>query len=149
MASKKSRPDPPPKPEPKKKQNSLVGDKIRAGVLLSTKLRTIAQEATEHDDRPDGGGMITKSEALARLMWKMALGYTTKVHTKDKGTIETVHAPDRGMIQLIWDRIEGRAAPVNDNLQKKRKLPKKVSDANKELLNNMAKNKMTEDKNAD
>ncbi len=139
MASKKSRPDPPPKPEPKKKQNSLIGDKIRAGVVLSTKLREIAQEGTEFDNRPDGGGMITKAEALARLMWKMALGHTTKVEVADKGIIETIHAPDRGMIQLIWDRIEGRATPVNDNLHNKRKLPAKVSDANKDRLNNMAK----------
>lgn len=136
MASKKSRPDPPPKPEPKKKQNSLIGDKIRAGVVLSTKLREIAQEATEFVEGPGGDVMVTKSEALARLMWKLALGYT---EIDIKAGIEKVIGPDRGMIQLIWDRIEGRATPVNDNLHNKRKLPAKVSDANKDRLNDMAK----------
>ncbi len=144
---KKDRPKLPPKPEKKKekKQNSLIGDKSRAGRLLSSHLRKIAQEKTELVGEPSDECIGTKAEALARLMWKMALGHTTKVHTTDKGVIETVHAPDRGMIQLIWDRIEGRAVPVNEGLGKRRKLPAKVSDANKQRLNDMVPGK---DKNA-
>ena len=141
MAEKKNRPDPPPKPEPKKKKNTLIGDRSRAGIMLSTKLREIAQEETEFIKDPEGDRMVTKAEALARLMWKMALGHTTKVETADKGTIETIHAPDRGMMQLIWDRMEGRASPANENLQKKRKLPARVSEANKQRLNDMLKDK--------
>ena len=117
------------------KKNSLVGDKIRAGTLLSTHLRKIAQEPTEFIKESDGDRMGTKAEALARLMWKMALGYTT---TDVKTEKEIIHFPDRGMIQLIWDRVEGRATPVNDNLTKKRALPKKVSEESKRRLNNMA-----------
>ena len=120
------------KKEPKK--NSLIGDKIRAGTLLSTHLRKIAQEKTEFIDGPDGDQMGSKAEALARLMWKMALGYE---ETTDDGKI-TIHFPDRGMVQLIWDRMEGRAAPVNENLIKKRALPKKVSDENKKRMNELA-----------
>lgn len=136
--AKKDKPDLPPKPEKKKKQNTLLGDKIRAGVVLSTKLREIAQEETQFIKDPEGDRMVTKAEALARLMWKMALGYK-ETEIKANGVVETIHGPDRGMIQLIWDRIEGRATPVNDNLQNKRKLPDKVSDANKQRLNDMAK----------
>ena len=143
---------PPPKPEPRKKskkQKTLLGDKQRAGTILSSHLRKIAQEETEFLKDPEGDRMVTKAEALAELMWKMALGYTeTVVKAGKDGTVagaEIVHAPDRGMIQLIWDRVEGRAVPVNEGLGKRRALPKKVSDANKERLNRMAK----KDKNAD
>ena len=41
------------------------------------------------------------------------------------------------MIALIWDRIEGRATPINDNLSKGRTLPKKVSDENKKRMNEL------------
>lgn len=137
--AKKNRPDPPPRPEKKKKQGTLLGDKQRAGIMLSTKLREIAQEKTELIDGPDGECMGTKVEALTRLMWKMALGYT-ETNIKGDVAVEKIVGPDRGMMQLIWDRMEGRAAPVNDNLQKKRKLPAKVSDANKERANRIATN---------
>lgn len=131
--AKKSIPDPPPIPGPKKKK-SLLGDKRRAGLLLSSSLRTIAQEATEFIKDPEGDRMVTKAEALARLMWKMALGWTEK----NIGTgIVTVHAPDRGMMSLIFDRVEGRAVPVNSALGKRRPLPNRVSDENKKRLNNM------------
>lgn len=139
--AKKNKPDPPPKPEPRKKekQNTLIGDKIRAGTLLSSHLRKIAQEETELVKGPDGDAMATKAEALARLMWKMALGYEeTNIKDGELG-VDIVHAPDRGMMSLIFDRVEGRAAPANENLKKKRKLPAKVSDANKDRMNKIAK----------
>ncbi len=135
MADRKDKPDLPPKPEKRKvepKPTSMLGDKMRAGTLLSTHLRKIAQEATETTSE---GGMITKAEALARLMFKLALGYS---ELDVKTNIETIHAPDRGMIGLVWDRIEGRAALITDNAAKKRTLPKRVSDENKKRLNNMA-----------
>ncbi len=133
MDNRSDKPSPPPKPE--KKKPTLLGDKQRAGRLLSANLRRIAQEETEliavgtSEER-----MATKAEALARLMWSMALGYKV---VDAKSGLETVHAPDKGMIGLLWDRIEGRAGPVNDSDAKKRSLPKKVSDENKKRLNNM------------
>jgi len=39
---------------------------------------------------------------------------------------------------LIFDRMEGRAPAANENLDKRRTLPKKVSDENKIRLNNLA-----------
>jgi len=124
--------------ERQKKQNTLIGDKIRAGTLLSSYLRRIAQEETELVKAPDGERMGTKAEALARLMFKLALGYREE---DVKTGVEKIVGPDRGMIQLIWDRIEGRAAMTNDNLRKRRKLPAKVSDANKQRLNDMLRKK--------
>ena len=137
MADRKDKPDLPPKPEKKKaepKPSSMLGAKMRAGILLSTYLRNIAQEETEFLELPDGSKMGTKAEALARLMFRMALGF--KEEDVKTGEVK-IHPPDRGMIGLIWDRIEGRAVPVTGNLAKKRTLPKRVSDENRKLLNDM------------
>ena len=83
----------------------------------------------------DEGEMISKSEALARTMFTLALG-GKKVDPKTN--IETITVPDRGMIALIWDRIEGKAAPTDPTDDKKMTLPKKVSAENKKRLNSLA-----------
>lgn len=85
------------------------GHRTRAGKLLSSFIRQIAEEETEFIKDPDGNDrMVTKAEALARLMWKKALGY---VETKIVGGEETktTYHPDKQMIGMLYDRIEGRA----------------------------------------
>lgn len=85
------------------------GHRTRAGKLLSTFIRQIAEEETEFVKGADGDDrMVTKAEALARLMWKKALGY---VETKTVGGEEThtIYHPDKQMIGMLYDRIEGRA----------------------------------------
>ena len=115
---------------------SLAGDKIRAGRQLSTFLRKIAQEKTELVKGEDGEELMTKAEALARKMFALALG--TTVYDIKKGK-DVVLPPDRGMIALIWDRMEGRAVATDDSDMQKRTVPKKISDANKQRLNDMVK----------
>ncbi len=129
----------PPKPEkriiPQAPKAPTIGDKAHAGRLLSEFLRRIAQEKTEFVKGPDGDVMVSKAEAMSRLMFKIALGYEeTNVKT---GVIKVVK-PSAGMIALIFDRMEGRAAPTNLNEDKKRILPKKVSAENKKRLNELA-----------
>jgi hypothetical protein len=119
-------------PPPKPKAPSVLGQKSRAGRLLSHHLRLIAQECTELG--PDEQ-MITKAEFLARTMFRLALGSKT---TDPKTNIEEIVVPDRGMIALIWDRIEGKAAPTDAADDKKMTVPKKVSAENKKRLNSMA-----------
>ncbi len=127
-------------PKPKKKlipaapKAPTIGDKIRAGQLLSNHLRRIAQEETEFIAGPDGDKMATKAEALARLMFKLALGWEEDdVKTGKK----KVHNPSAGMIALIWDRIEGRSVPLASGDKQGRTLPKKVSEESKNRLNRM------------
>ena len=132
---KKDEPNPPKRTPRPQIKTPTIGDKSRAGRLLSSYLRRIAQEETEFIEGPDGDRMGSKAEAMARLMFKLALGYETEDVKSNKIII---HGPDRGMIALIWDRIEGRATPVNDNLSKGRTLPKKVSDENKRRMNELA-----------
>jgi hypothetical protein len=113
----------------------LLGDKMRAGTLLSSFLRKIAQEATEFVADPNQGDyMATKAEALARLMWKMALGYKEEDVKTGKTTI--IH-PDKGMISLIWDRVEGRAAISGDLGASKRTVADRISEQSKDRLNSL------------
>jgi hypothetical protein len=118
----------------------FLGDKIRAGTLLSSYLRRIAQEQTELVADPDRGDrMGTKAEALARLMFKMALGYAEEVIENGKVVVNAVR-PDRGMIALIWDRIEGRAPLSGDPDAKKHTIADRVSEQSKVRLNKLAAN---------
>jgi len=146
MPKDKEGPKPPPKPEkkliPAAPKAPTISDKARAGKLLSGHLRMIAQEDTEFVVGPDGDKMATKAEALARLMFKIALGYEETIIKSGKSgeaiEITKVVKPSAGMIALIFDRMEGRAPAANENLDKKRTLPNKVSDENKKRLNNLA-----------
>jgi hypothetical protein len=113
--------------------------KKRAGLLLNTFLREIAEEETEFlKDDDDGDRMVTKAEALARMIWDRALGFEEKRMEKDKEvTIE--HPPDKFYVGILFDRIEGRAAPVSYGGKKQRTIADKVGEQSKKRINNIAK----------
>ncbi len=80
------------------------GKKTKSGQLLSHYLRQISEEVTEYATDSDGEvRMVTKAEALARMIWQDALGSEKIV----KG-IETKIAPVRAAQNIIFDRTEGR-----------------------------------------
>ena len=138
MPKDKDGPKLPPKPDkkiiPNPPKAPTIGDKARAGRLLSEYLRKIAQEETEFVKGPDGDIMVSKAEAVARLMFKLALGWEEDdVKTGKK----KIHNPSAGMIALIWDRIEGRSVPLTSGDKQGRTLPKKVSEESKNRLNRM------------
>lgn len=137
----------PPKPEkritpepPKAPKAPTIGDKARAGRMLSEFLRRVAQEKTELTDGTalEDGVLITKAEAMARNMFKIALGYDEVIANQAGVLITKKIKPSAGMMALIFDRIEGRAAPTNLNDDKKRTLPKKVSAENKKRINSFS-----------
>lgn len=76
------------------------------GKELTKHLRTLAMEA---ETLSDDGTLITKAEALARALWKKALGFTETV-VRDKGPEEVIHTPEAWAIQLIYERLEGKVA---------------------------------------
>jgi hypothetical protein len=125
----------------------LLGDKMRAGTLLSSFLRKIAQESTELVADPNQGDrMATKAEALARLMWKMALGYKEEDVKTGKAVI--VH-PDKGMMSLLFDRIEGRASMSGDLNPNKRTVADRISEQSKDRLNSLTQEGSNADANSD
>jgi hypothetical protein len=118
--------------------DELQATKIKAGQMLSKFVKEIADETTELVKDPATGEdrMATKAEALARLMWKGALGYT---EIDVKTGKEIIRKPDKTFIGMIWDRVEGRVVPVVDKDKgQKASLADRVGDQAKRRLNTLA-----------
>lgn len=114
----------------KPKEITTQGLRIKAGQLLSQFLRKIAEEKTELATIDGEDKLITKTEALGRLLWRMALGYTENI-IKDSGVrAEVIHPPDRAMIHLLFDRIEGRT-PLMADMKPKRTVADKITEQGK------------------
>ena len=130
----------------KKKKDKLSdrGSKAKAGKLLSQYLRAIAQEETEFVKDDNGGDdrMATKAEKMARLMFEMALGFD---YIEDKFDVQgtkigsvTRHAkPDKGMISLIYDRMEGKAPPMIGDGKAGFGVTDKVTEQGKKRINKL------------
>lgn len=72
---------------------------------LTNHLRQLAAEA---HDWTEEDGVITRGEALARLLFRKALGYVERT-VDDEGEERVVHhRPESWAIQLIYDRLEGK-----------------------------------------
>jgi len=129
----------------KKKKDKLSdrGRKAQAGKLLSQYLRAIAQEETEFVKDDDGDDrMATKAEKMARLMFKMALGYEYEEDKYDDKGVKTVTVkrrvnPDKSMIALIWDRIEGKAPPMMGDGKAGFGVTDKVTEQGKKRINKL------------
>jgi len=107
--------------------------KPKAKQFITRFLKDIANEKTETVCIEGEDVMVSKAESLARLMWKMALGYEeTKV--SNEGVKTTVHKPDKGMMGLLFDRIEGRAIPVSNTGKERKDIADKISDQGKNRI---------------
>ncbi len=89
---------------------STKSSQTKAGKLLSKFVRQISEEETECLLGEDGNDrMVTKAEALARIMWDAALGKDIK-ETDEQGAAVTIRRrPDKGMMALLYDRMEGKS----------------------------------------
>jgi len=83
----------------------------------------LAKIGEEMETVSDDGTPITKEEALARLLYKKALGYTEQRTVEDeygnKSMVEDYHPPENWALQAIWDRREGRPTPSQSDSDKK------------------------------
>lgn len=76
------------------------------GKALTKELIKLASvvHVTLHD-----GTEVTREQALAELLWKMALGYT-EPYVDDAGNPkEMVHKPTQWAMTLVFERLEGKA----------------------------------------
>jgi len=130
-----------PSKKEKEQPKSLRGKQTKAGQLLSQLIRQMALEETELVKGEDcDDAMVTKAEALARYMWKKALGYT-EIKVDDDGKTETItHLPDKWAIDRLWDRIEGRVPTTGPEKKEKRSVSDRVSEQNARRLNTVADN---------
>jgi len=106
----------------------------KASRLLSRYIREIANEAVmplEDADAENGIRMATRAEALARKLWQMAEGYSENIDGKIK-----VHAPDKAMIAVLLDRMEGRVPTIDAKDQKpKASVAERVGDQSRNRMN--------------
>ena len=105
--------------------------KKNAKKVLSNFINKIAKERTEFINHPEKGDILaTKAEAMVRTMYKMALGYKETIEEdivkggKKTGIKEKVivHPPDKQMINIIYDRLEGKVAPIAEKKDTRTKL---------------------------
>ena len=99
----------------------------KARQFLTSFLKKIADEQTETLFIEGEDKMITKAEALARLIWKMALGYEETNIVNGEMLPSIIHNPNKGMMGLLFDRIEGRAVPVAEVGKEKKDIADKIS----------------------
>lgn len=110
-----------------------AGVKRQATITLSKLIKQIGHEKHTIDDE---GQVLTKFEALARLVWNRALGYTEEdVETGEK----TVHKPDKGFINLVFDRTEGKVPTIATGGDKdKAKVADRVGEQVRSRINRLA-----------
>ena len=119
------------------------GLRIAAGMMLSKCLRAVGQEKTEiegNDTETGNARVVTKAEALARTMWRLALGWKEEYTEEDavthrKKLIVKQHKPDNAMIALIFDRVEGKVASQESDKAKRQPLSQKVGEQAKRRVN--------------
>ena len=117
------------------KDMSEHGARTKTGRLLSSFIRQIAEEQTEMVTDPDGEDrMVTKAEALARLIWKRALGYK-EINIVKEVPVEITHHPDRALMGLLFDRMEGRAPVSINEGDEKITVVERVSEQGKKRIN--------------
>jgi hypothetical protein len=128
------------------------GKKIAAGKLLSKFIREIASETCDDPvikAKGEEAVMLTKAEAIARYIFKLALGYEESVDVLDKigkkiGIRPEVHRPDKWAINMIWDRLEGRVGAADLKAgSDKASLADKISEQGKKRLGQIAKGSLT------
>lgn len=130
----------------KKAKGNAHGRKTKAGVLLSKYIRQIADEPTEFIKGEDGDDyMATKAEALARVIWKLALGYDEIIVkiTKDgqRTEVKKPHGPNSTYVGIILDRTEGRAPLMADGKDGKLSVPDRISQEGKNRINSIIKDR--------
>lgn len=115
---------------------------------LSKLLEEIGQEVHEQGYLDSAGVIrpITKDEALARQIWRRALGYKEIIENDDGSAMHRVHSPDPKMQQFLIERREGKfVAPLDKETTT---LLEKVSELAKQQLNATAEQVVGDDRNA-
>jgi len=133
-------------------EKSEHGKKVAAGKLLSKFIKEIASEICDDPVikvKGEEAVMLTKAEAIARYIWRVALGYEGSEDVYDKNGKKTGikpvhHKPDKWAINIIWDRLEGRVGAADLKAgSDKALLHEKVSEQGKKRLGQIAKSSLT------
>ena len=124
------------------KREKEAGEKQRAGRLLSTFLRAILQEKINVAAEGEAPRMVTKARSLADQIVNRALGLYRYVDPVTEAVKQP--PPDKQMIELIFDRCEGKVGTGEEERKKDASVPGKISDAKKQHLNKRSLEAMNE-----
>lgn len=117
----------------------MATEVLKTKQIFTDMLRQISEEVTEFVEVPQKNGdkellIRSKAEALARFVWKQALGYT---EMDDKGN-DVKYQPDKWAIGLLFDRLEGKVVAIPLAEKKGRTIADRVSEQNKNAINKLA-----------
>jgi hypothetical protein len=104
---------------------------MKNGRLLSKILRMVGEEETElllGESPTDDDRMVTKYEAMARKMWRQALGYEETIVYDDGPSKKVMHQPDMKVAKELMDRVEGRAPTAVEDSDTRPSTAKRVTD---------------------
>lgn len=101
---------------------------------LTQHLRELAAEI---EDMDEGGELLTRGQVLAKLVFKKALGYEEKLKGEDGEEKTIYHKPEAWAIQLIWERMEGRAPQAVPDDKKTLTAAKKVNELVRARINSL------------
>lgn len=98
--------------------------------------KTLTEYIREIAEEPAENGEGTQAEVLAREMWRIAQGYEEEL---TNGKIKK-HPPNRPMMTVIMDRLEGKAA-IKDMKDNKRKatVAERIGEQSRKFMNTIAK----------
>jgi len=113
----------------KKRQRKIS----RATRKLVDWLHDIGAEAFTIDEE---GEIITKDEQLARMMFRMALGWEEKDPDNPDRLVK--HKPDKQMMMFIVERREGKSPMAKPDEAETATAAEKVSDLARARLNKLA-----------
>ena len=92
---------------------------------------------------------ITRDEALARQIWKQALGYEEETTNADGMVVHRVYPPDPKMQQFLIERREGKAIVKSSDENEGASLLDKISELTKQKINDDAEKVIGNDSDTD
>ena len=101
---------------------------------LTRFLRELANDPHTYDFSDERS--LTKAEALAVLLWNKALGFS-EPDPDNKGAIVN-HKPEAWAIQLLWERLEGKAPAAVEEQSQTMTAAAKVGELAKSRINSEA-----------
>lgn len=110
-------------------------EKISAGKMLTKFLKEVADEETTIiiDSKPL---VVTKAEALARILWTAAIGGTLEYYAPDGSVKVRYYEPDRKTAEFIFNRTEG--TPVSGTASLGRPPAQKIEKYNTGMKNRLS-----------
>lgn len=112
-----------------------TAEKISAGKMLTKFLKEIGNEETTIiiDGKPL---VVTKAEALSRILWTMALGGNIEYYANDGSVKVRYYEPDKKTAEFIFNRTEG--TPVSGTAQISRPPAQKIEKFNPGTKNRLS-----------